>query len=334
MPSPTVKRKIFHILLLLILPVLAAQGQSRGYIISSRNAEHLATEEALRSQVEFLTDSLCTGRATGTPGSTWAQAGIARQFASAGLLPSGGSYFHGFKADTGLPAHNVIGFLPGSGSRYVVIAAHYDNIGTLNGKLYPGADSNASGVTALLTIAKMFSHLKELGRTYSHTLIFVALDAKEQSLGGSRHLWREIDNDLLKDPRTGLPVSEKQIDRMVNIDQVGGTQAPLHKGRPDFLIMLSDEKDGRRDALYMANTEPGLNLDLGFTYYGSKDFTRVFYRNISDQKFFLDNRIPSVMFTSGITLLNNKPEDNADSLDYAIFRRRVLLMFYYLSRII
>ena len=328
------KGKIFHILLLLLIPAVLASGQKRGFLVSSRNAEPLATEEALRAQVEFLTDSLCSGRATGTPGSTWAQAGIARQFASAGLLPSGGSFFHGFQSDTGLPAHNIIGILPGIGSRYVVIAAHYDHIGTLGGKMYPGADSNASGVAALLTIAKMFKHLQELGRTFSHSIIFVALDAKEQSLGGSRHLWREIENDLLKDPRTGIPISEMQIDRMVNIDQVGGTDAPLHKGRPDFLIMLSDERDGRREALYMANTEPGLNLDLGFTYYGSKDFTRVFYRNISDQKFFLDNRIPSVMFTSGITLLNNKPEDTAATLNYPIFRRRVLLMFYYLARII
>ena len=328
------KGNFFHILLLLFVPAALASGQTRSFLVSSRNAEPLATEEGLRAQVEFLTDSLCTGRATGTPGSTWAQAGIARQFASTGLLPSGASYFHGFRSDTGLPAHNIIGFLPGFGPRYVVIAAHYDNIGTLGGKMYPGADSNASGVAALLTIAKMFKHLQELGRSFSHTIIFVALDAKEQSLGGSRQLWREIENGLLTDPKTGIPVSEKQIDRMVNIDQVGGTEAPLHKGRPDFLIMLSDEKDGRREALYMANTEPGLNLDLGFTYYGSKDFTRVFYRNISDQKFFLDNKIPSVMFTSGITLLNNKPEDTAATLDYSIFRRRVLLMFYYLARVI
>jgi hypothetical protein len=40
------------------------------------------------------------------------------------------------------------------------------------------------------------------------------------------------------------------------------------------------------------------------------------------------------MFTSGITLKNNKVEDNADSLDYGIFRRRVLAIFHYLVRVI
>jgi hypothetical protein len=162
----------------------------------------------------------------------------------------------------------------------------------------------------------------------------VALDGKEQSLSGSFHLWNEIAGGLIRDPRTGRTVTPKDIDRMVNIDQVGGTEAPLRKSRPDYLMMLSEKDTGRRDALLIANQSPEVSLDLGFDYYGSKDFTRVFYRTISDQKPFLDNGIPSVMFTSGITLRNNKVTDNAESLDYGILRRRVLAMFYYLVRVI
>ena len=328
------KVNFLHIALALLASTLTAAAQPKGYVVSARNADPLATEDALRARVEFLTDSLCTGRAPGTPGSTWAIAGLGRQFAGIGLLPSGGSYFHGFRTDSGRPGHNVVGFLPGSGTKYVVVTAHFDHLGTLAGNFYPGADSNASGVAALLTVAHMFRHLQELGKTYSHTLIFVALDAKEQSLGGSRHLWREIENGLLRNPRTGLPVARGDIARMVNIDQVGGTEAPVHAGRSDYLMMLSEATDGRRDALHMANMDPGIGLDLEFSYYGSKDFTRVFYRTVSDQKPFLDAGIPSVMFTSGITMRNNKPEDTAASLDYAVLRRRVLAIFHYLVRVI
>ena len=319
---------------LLLAAATFVAAQPKGYYISARNAEFLASEEALRNHVLFLTDSICAGRATGTLGSTWAITGIGREFKAAGLLPPVGSFFRGFRSDTGRSAHNIVGFLPGKTDRYVVIAAHFDHIGTLEGTMYPGADSNASGVAALLTIAQMFKHLNELGRTFTHTIIFVALDAKEQSLGGSRFLWQEISEGTLRNPSTGFPVSAREIDRMVNIDQVGGTEAPIHRNRPDFLLMLSDEKDGRRDALYMANADPGIGLDLGFDYYGSKDFTRMFYRSISDQKPFLENGIPSVMFTSGITLRNNKVSDDVDSLDYAVFRRRVLAMFHYLVRVI
>ena len=60
----------------------------------------------------------------------------------------------------------------------------------------------------------------------------------------------------------------------------------------------------------------------------------MFYRSISDQKPFLEHGIPSVMFTSGITLRNNKADDVVDSLDYGVLRRRVLAMFYYLVRVI
>lgn len=328
------KAKFLHILPLLLAAALTAAAQPRGFVISARNADALATEEALRARVEFLADSLCTGRSPGTPGSTWAIAGIGRQFASIGLLPSGGSFYHGFRTDSGRPGHNVVGFLPGSSTRYVVIAAHFDHLGTLSGTLYPGADSNASGVATLLTIAQMFKHLQELGKTYAHTLIFVALDAKEQSLGGAQHLWRQIEGGLLRDPHTGRAVAPGDIDRMVNIDQVGGTDAPIHPGRRDYLMMLSEVSDGRRDALHMANMDPGIGLDLDFSYYGSKDFTRVFYRTVSDQKPFLEAGIPSVMFTSGITFRNNKPEDTAASLDYAVLRKRVLAIFHYLARVV
>ena len=327
-------RKFLSACLLLAALATPVAAQSSSTFISARNAEHLADEAGLRTRVAFFADSLCAGRASGTPGSLHAQSAIARQFAAYGLRPFGSSYFHGFRTISGAPAHNVIGFLPGSGERFVVVAAHYDHIGTLGGTLYPGADSNASGVAALLTLAEMFHHLQELGKTYSHTIIFVALDGKEQSLSGSHHLWNEIAGGLLRDPRTGLPLSHKSIDLMVNIDQVGGTEAPLHKNRPDYLMMLCEPENGRRDALLIANMNSEVKLDLGFDYYGSKDFTRVFYRTISDQKPFLDHGIPSVMFTSGITLRNNKVTDDADSLDYGIFRRRVLAMFYYLVRVI
>ena len=325
--------KFFHTCLLLLALTTFAQAQTT-YFISARNAEHLADETTLRTSVAFFADSLCAGRASGTPGSIHAQAAIARQFAAIGLEPARDGWFRGFRTLSGAPAHNVVGFLPGSGDKYVVVAAHYDHIGTLAGTLYPGADSNASGVASLLTLARMFQHLKELVKTYAHTLIFVALDGKEQSLSGSHYLWNEIAGGRLTDPHTGRTLSPKDIDRMVNIDQVGGTEAPLHKNRPDYLMMLCEESTGRRDALLIANMSPEVNLDLGFDYYGSKDFTRVFYRSISDQKPFLDHGIPSVMFTSGITLRNNKTNDDADSLDYAVLRRRVLAMFYYLVRVI
>ena len=218
-------RKFLSTCLLLAALATHAAAQSSSTFISARNAEHLADEAGLRTRVAFFADSLCAGRASGTPGSLHAQSAIARQFAAYGLLPAGGSYFHGFRTLAGGPAHNVVGFLPGSGNRYVVVAAHFDHIGTLSGTLYPGADSNASGVASLLTLAQMFRHLKDLGKTYSHTIIFAALDGKEQSLSGSHHLWNEIAGGQLRDPRTGLPISQRDIDRRWAVPRPRSTAA-------------------------------------------------------------------------------------------------------------
>ena len=121
-------------LFLLALTTFAA-AQPKGYIISARNAEPIATEDGLRTRVEFLSDSLLTGRASGTPGSIHAQACIAREFAAAGLVPANDSWYRGFRTVSGARAHNVLGFLPGSGDKYVIVAAHYDNIGTLSGTM-------------------------------------------------------------------------------------------------------------------------------------------------------------------------------------------------------
>lgn len=329
-------RRFILIFLCLLLSVglrpVSAWAQ-KGYVISVKNAEQALTEDNLRYRVAYLADSLRAGRQTGTPGANWAVGWIGEQFRHQGLLPVGGSYYHGVRLRGRHAGHNVIGLLPGSQPSCIIVTAHFDHLGVLAGKMYPGADSNASGVAALLSLADMFTYLQSLGRTTGHSILFVALDAKEQNLAGAESLWKELEAGLLTNPRTGRAFRKGDISLLVNIDQVGSTLAPLHRGRPDYLIMLSEASTGRRDLLTLLNNREGTHLDLGFDYYGSKDFTRLFYRQVSDQKVFLENGIPAVMFTSGITLNNNKPHDKPSTLNYSIFRRRVLLIFYYLSHL-
>ena len=121
---------------------------------------------------------------------------------------------------------------------------------------------------------------------------------------------------------------------MVNLDQLGGTLAPLTEGNSRYLMMLSEEATGRRSSLASANKGRGFGLELAYDYYGSKDFTRLFYRRISDQRVFLEHGVPAVMFTSGITLLNNKPQDTPDSLDYDVLHDRIRLIFYWLDKVL
>ncbi len=96
-----------------------------------------------------------------------------------------------------IPMRNVIAELPGteSGGKVLVLGAHYDTVIGC-----PGADDNATGVAALLELARLLK-----GKRFKHTIRFVAF-ANEESNGdgpelmGSYHYARschEAGDDLV-----------------------------------------------------------------------------------------------------------------------------------------
>jgi len=327
--------KIFCIALVLVLAGLPAAAQRRGYVISPVNGESVLRESAVRASVEWMTDPSGGGRAAGTVGGLRTARWLADQFQEIGLLPVGEGYLQELRTETGQKGWNVIGRVPGKGTpqQFVVVMAHFDNLGILGGTLYPGADSNASGVAALLEVGRMFVRMNEAGKTYSQGLLLVALDGKEQSLSGSKALLKSLEEGTLTHPSTGAPLTLADISQVVNLDQLGSTLAPLQEGHPHYLLMLSEPGASRQRA-DAVNRARNLELELAYDYYGSKDFTKLFYRRISDHCPFLEKGIPSVMFTSGITLNNNKPYDDAASLDYPVLTRRIRFIFYFLDKLL
>ena len=317
-------------------PLTYGQGSS-GYEFSA--ARNLIWEHKLYRHIEFLSDTLCQGRATGTRGSIEAAFWIEREFRDAGLLKFDGTYTKRFFAGKGLLGRNVIGFLPGSiktpKDRYIIVGAHFDHIGQLNRVTYPGADANASGTVALTSLAEMFSMLRTLGRGFDSNIIFVAFDAKEMSMAGSEAFWKMINNHELTDPVSGDAITPDKIRLMMNIDQIGSSLSPLTKGRNDYMIMLGRHslKPFEREVLDFCNRSSGLHMDIDYTYYGSRNFTEIFYR-LSDQRVFIDNRIPSVLFTSGITMNTNRTIDTAETLDYEIFKKRIYLIFEWIEKML
>ena len=333
-----ISTKVTMALIMALFLCLSAWGQGS---VGSRNsaARNMIWEKKLYRKVEFLSDTICHGRATGTIGNIQVATYLAREFRNAGIRPIGETYVKRFDTGQGPIGGNVVGFIPGSlktpKDRYVIVGAHYDHLGKLKGTSYPGADSNASGTVALLSLAEMFSVMKTLGKSYNSNIIFVAFDARELSMAGSNAFWKMIENGELVDPVSGRTICPKDIKLMVNIDQIGSTLAPLHKDRNDYMIMLGKDslKPAERELLSYCNRSTGLHMDLDFTYYGSKNFTDIFYR-LSDQRVFIDNKIPAVLFTSGITMNTNRTRDTADTLDYTIFKKRIYLIFEWLEKML
>ena len=291
-------------------------------------AKSLITQEKLGREVSFLTDSICQGRASGTKGNLEAAMWIRRKFEEAGLIGMTDSWTQGFSIKNGIRGHNVIGMLPGSKSipcdRYVIIGAHFDHLGMLDGKMYPGADSNASGVTAMTSLAEMFGAMRQMGKIYGSNIIFVAFDAKEFDLKGSSALWDMIEYGRLRNPLTGEAVTKDKI-----------SLAPIRDERKDYIIMLgtSSLKKDRRELLHRCNIEEGIGMDISLDYYGSENFTKIFY-TLSDQKVFVEHKLPAVLFTSGITMNNNKTWDRTDNLDLEIYLKRIRLMYHWIEKML
>lgn len=332
-------KKIFFSFLIFMSSAMSMTSQTRDSWENERDkAKAMVTSEKLRSEITFYCDTICQGRTTGSEGSEIAAGHIGRCFERSGMSMFGDSWFKRFHISPGLQGNNVIGMLPGSKSipcdRYVIVGAHYDHIGIIGGKLYPGADSNASGTAAMTALAEMFGAMRKMGRIFECNIIFVAFDAKEYGFRGSEQLWDLIEYERLIDPITGQRITKDKICLMMNIDQIGSSLAPVRKDRQDYIIMLgtpSLPKD-KRTLLENCNTRHDLGLDVSLDYYGSANFTKMFYR-LSDQKVFVDNKIPAVLFTSGITMNTNKTWDTPETLDIEILRKRIYLMFHWLEGI-
>ena len=322
------------ILLQLVMALPASASESTAP--NKSDAIFVIRQNDLRRDVGFLSDEICEGRSSTQTGAVKAAMWLELRYSSLGLVPFNGHYGWGFTAE-GHVCHNVVGMIPTDrdydDGKYVVIGAHFDNLGILDGQLYPGADSNASGVAAMLGVADMFRHIRSSGQPLTKNIIFVAFDAKQLSLAGSQAFFDSIENGLLKDPFSQKTIGRDDISLMVNLDILGGTSSPVHTGRPDYMIMLGGD-EVQTQLLRITNYRQEVSLDLGYDYYGSEGFTNMFLNRVSDQKAFLEHGIKSVMFTSGITMDTNRVTDTPDRIDISVLKRRVCLICRWLEKIL
>jgi hypothetical protein len=99
------------------------------------------------------------------------------------------------------PGDNVIGIKAGATrpQEYVLIGAHYDSISPIACNQAPGANDNASGVAAVMEIARAFS-----GVSTERSVLFVAFSGEEQGLIGSKYLARVLKNMGLLEQMKGF----------------------------------------------------------------------------------------------------------------------------------
>lgn len=153
-----------------------------------------------RREVDYLVTELASdkmeGRQIYTKGNQLASGFIEGQMAQIGLKPFG--RLQGFRQEfqtRGGMANNVVGILPGKSKpeEIVIFSAHYDHIGKDEkaagaDKIYNGANDDASGVVAVLMLAKYFKAMDNNERT----LLFVAFTGEEIGGLGSKYLSSQV----------------------------------------------------------------------------------------------------------------------------------------------
>ena len=168
-------------------------------------------EERARNIVGFLADDLLEGRDAGKRGGALAAnyiVSLLQEWGVQPLMESG--YYQPFQAvkngnnwlteaDRDLSQlvadgcearelRNILAVIPGNEPGIVVVGAHYDHLGidaSLKGdSCFNGADDNASGVSAVLQIARA---VKGMHKTPERGIIFAFWDGEEMGLLGSRH---------------------------------------------------------------------------------------------------------------------------------------------------
>ena len=303
MPFQATWPSIVAAVALQFLPLAHAVAQVPVRVSCAGPAARVPVIDSVRllPDVAALADDSMQGRQTGTPGGARARAFLVARFRALGLDTLAGGALARFPAPGGGAgeAANVIGFVTGRTrpGRIILVTAHYDHLGVQRGTVYNGADDNASGTAAMLSIAAWFRD-----NPPANTLMFVALDGEEQGLLGAYAFVRShavVADSVLLD---------------VNLDMVSRSAShqlfavgPGHY--PGLLPYLST-------TACSAQLELMLGHDKGWA--GSEDWTME-----SDQGVFHGIGIPFVYFGVEDHADYHKPTDDVSRIDPGFFAAAV-----------
>ncbi|SDS22451.1 Peptidase family M28 [Polaribacter sp. KT25b] len=262
----------------------------------SRPKEIDIDNNKLLENIKILSNDTLEGRYFSTPGNYKAQKFIIRKFKEIGLKTfSQNNYLQTFSytfkgqkrqdvfpvkkdltnvPDTTAIGGNILGMLKGQTNKSIVITAHFDHLGIKDGKIFNGADDNASGTAALFTIAEYFKN-----KPIYHNLIFAAVDAEEIGSLGAEYFLKNF-ND------------KKNIALNINLDMIAHSdydpelfacglyhypdlRKPLKRIKSDKVILLfghdAPEDKDQSDWTFSSDHRVFHREKIPFIYFGVPD---------------------------------------------------------------
>jgi hypothetical protein len=181
---------------------------------------------------------------------------------------------------------------PALRDQWVIVAAHFDHLGVRNGRLYPGADDNASGVAMMLEVARS---VVEGGARPKRSMMFIGFDLEEAGLFGSRYF---VAHSPIPLDRVVLFITADMISRAL------GGVCEKH-----VFVMGTEHAPALRP--WIEKAAHGRPLTVGML--GSD----LLVLNRSDYGPFRSRSIPFLFFTTGENPRYHTPQDTPETLDFA-----------------
>ncbi|HRP89801.1 MAG TPA: M20/M25/M40 family metallo-hydrolase [Edaphocola sp.] len=256
----------------------------------------------LKKSVSYLASDKLEGRLTGSKGAELTVKYLSNALKTYGL----NTKIQAFKYPVKLNSHdpksssttvfgkNVIAYLDNKAAQAIVIGAHYDHLGlnqhnnsTLpnsKGQIHNGADDNASGVAAVLELARMFSQNKSIEPA---NYVFAFFAGEEDGLMGSKEF------------AEGIKSQYPNVSAMFNLDMVGrlNKDKELTVGgvgtSPIFPKLIEQYKPA------------GMNVALDSSGVGPSDHTSFYLKDI-----------PVMFMFSGTHTDYHKPSDDENKINY------------------
>ena len=273
-----------------------------------------AQQDEMRQTVAYLASQELGGRYPGTAGDSLASDYIVGQLRSLKLKPiikakkEKGFYqdFNFTKKEQEITTHNIIAVLPGKDKQlrheYIVVGSHYDHLG-MGGEgsgsrrpdtlaVHPGADDNASGDAVVLQLAKYFKQ-----KDSPRSIIFAFFGAEEQGLIGSKQFLEWMKKEDTR--RINLPVDQKGIVAMVNLDMVGRMRDSA------MSVSGTGTSSAFKTIVEQVAEQTKLNVSCTPDGYGP-----------SDHASFVAVEIPVLFLTTGGHMEYHTPDDLPPTLNY------------------
>ncbi|WP_143308654.1 M20/M25/M40 family metallo-hydrolase [Chitinophaga vietnamensis] len=245
---------------------------------ASAMAQAPVDSSQLMKDISTLSADKFEGRKVGTRGSRMAQFYIIDRFRKIGLAGYHDTYEYPFYFQQGekrIMGTNLFGYIPGKLNQAIVVSAHYDHLGIgkpneAKDSIYNGADDDASGVAALLTMAKYFKQ-----HPPRYTIIFAALDGEEEGLQGAKA--------FVAQP----PVPLETIRQNINMDMVS------HNDKNELYVCGTSQFPDLKPYIDKVAANSAVRLIAGHDKpeQGHDDWTQQ-----SDQYEFFQKKIPFLYF--------------------------------------